>query len=398
MAAWRGNFFISSRGAFLWSTTFIMLSGIVSCERQCYWCGPLAEQVHRSRRAPPCDLPTSHVTTCEPGLAYCAVVATSPPYVESRLCVKLYQDECYPLFCNSTKTWKMTCPCRDDLCNGNNTERENEAFAVLAKLVAKSQNVRIKKREISPNFNSSNRDRTIIITNITELNQTNEEINEIHEDDQMIVVTAISRPEQSKQDVSVDSSNPTSLKPKENLSTENGIENSSTENPTTSEYDQQESSENPAIKVTTQNVNKEIDNTNLGSTNSTSQKDDIEENVGDPGTTISYTETAAHKETESTTPITIMPTTTGIKENLTNNINMKSSEQLPTAEALQQNDSPSVTSTKTTEPIKMESTVSNTKEHETTTVEPTKGGGNFATRFSLNTYTLLAGMFVIVFL
>ncbi|KPI94234.1 hypothetical protein RR46_06685, partial [Papilio xuthus] len=370
-------------------------------ERQCYWCGPLAEQVHRSRRAPPCDLPTSHVTTCEPGLAYCAVVATSPPYIESRLCVKLYQDECYPLFCNSTKTWKMTCPCRDDLCNGNNTERENDAFAVLSKLVAKSQNVRMKKREISPNYNSSKRDRTVIITNMTELNQTNEELNMINKDDQMIVVTAITRPEQSKQDLSVDNSNSTSVdnsnstsvEPKENLSTENSIENSSTENPTTSE-NQQESSENPAIKVTSENIDKEIDDTNLGSTSSTSQNDNNENNVRDISTTNFITEITSHKETESTTPTILMATKTDIKENLTN-INMKSSEQLPTAEALQQNVSPSVTSTKTTESIKSESTDSSTKEHEITTVEPAKGGGNFAMRLSLSTQTLVAVLFVI---
>ncbi|KAI8437650.1 hypothetical protein MSG28_011901 [Choristoneura fumiferana] len=113
--------------------------------RRCYWCGPLAEQVHRSRRSAPCG-GSAPVTVCEPGYEYCAVVATSPPRIESRYCVKMYQDECYPLFCNSTKTWKMTCPCRGDLCNGPNTDRETEAFALLPKLVAKTHNSRIKKR------------------------------------------------------------------------------------------------------------------------------------------------------------------------------------------------------------------------------------------------------------
>ncbi|CAG9568036.1 unnamed protein product [Danaus chrysippus] len=119
-------------------------------KRLCYWCGPLAEQVNRSPRAPPCDASTEPIITgCEPEFPYCAVVATSPPYVESRLCVKLYQDECYPLFCNSTRTWKMTCPCRDDLCNGANTERENEAFTILDKLVAKTKTSRVKRTGIT---------------------------------------------------------------------------------------------------------------------------------------------------------------------------------------------------------------------------------------------------------
>ncbi|XP_049886140.1 uncharacterized protein LOC126380636 [Pectinophora gossypiella] len=130
------------------SAVFIMLSvGLVE-GRQCFWCGPLAEQVHRSRRAPPCAGGVRHVTACDPGYSYCAIVATSPPYVESRYCVKIYQDECYPLYCNSTRTWKMTCPCRGDLCNGGNTEREKEAFDVLPRLVAKTS--RIQRRNASP--------------------------------------------------------------------------------------------------------------------------------------------------------------------------------------------------------------------------------------------------------
>lgn len=48
-------------------------------KRLCYWCGPLAEQVNRSPRAPPCDASTEPIITgCEPEFPYCAVVATSP--------------------------------------------------------------------------------------------------------------------------------------------------------------------------------------------------------------------------------------------------------------------------------------------------------------------------------
>ncbi|KOB64456.1 Uncharacterized protein OBRU01_24239, partial [Operophtera brumata] len=106
--------------------------------KRCYWCGPLAEQVHRSQRAPPCGQQLQE-TMCEKGFTHCAVVATSPPYLESRLCVKFYQDECYSLYCNSSKTWRMICPCQGNLCNGQNAGRETTAFATLAKLVSKNK-------------------------------------------------------------------------------------------------------------------------------------------------------------------------------------------------------------------------------------------------------------------
>ncbi|XP_047988806.1 uncharacterized protein DDB_G0283697-like [Leguminivora glycinivorella] len=148
---------------------YILLSE-ASPETRCYWCGPLAEQVHRSRRSAPCGA-SDHVTVCELGYNYCAIVATSPPRVESRYCVKVYQDECYPVYCNSTKTWKMTCPCRGDLCNGPNAERENEAFALLPKLVAKTHNARIKKRtpNASPHLIKHERKNRIISNDDAEI-------------------------------------------------------------------------------------------------------------------------------------------------------------------------------------------------------------------------------------
>ncbi|XP_047508689.1 uncharacterized protein LOC125052069 [Pieris napi] len=123
---------------------FILLSG-VAAENECYWCGPLAEQVHRSRRAPPCDAPKAHVTTCDAGFPHCAIVATAPPYVESRYCVKIYQDECYLDFCNTTRTWKMTCPCKGNLCNGQNSDREESSFAELIATTQKDLKRRTKK-------------------------------------------------------------------------------------------------------------------------------------------------------------------------------------------------------------------------------------------------------------
>ncbi|XP_022113963.2 uncharacterized protein LOC110992444 [Pieris rapae] len=123
---------------------FILLSD-VAAENECYWCGPLAEQVHRSRRAPPCDAPKAHVTTCDAGFPHCAIVATAPPYVESRYCVKIYQDECYLDFCNTTRTWKMTCPCKGNLCNGQNSDREESSFAELIATTQKALKRRTKK-------------------------------------------------------------------------------------------------------------------------------------------------------------------------------------------------------------------------------------------------------------
>ncbi|KAJ8709142.1 hypothetical protein PYW07_008968 [Mythimna separata] len=164
------------------SAVFISLCVPSEAEtRRCYWCGPLAEQVHRSQRAPPCSAPDTQVTDCDPGFPYCAIVATAPPNIESRYCVKLYQDECYLLYCNSTRTWRMTCPCRGDLCNGPNTERELDAFAGLAKLAAKTQHSRNRRALmntagfISLNTNRKNRiDNTTaeenknIVSNLTE--------------------------------------------------------------------------------------------------------------------------------------------------------------------------------------------------------------------------------------
>lgn len=71
----------------------------------------------------------------------------------------------------------MTCPCRGDLCNGPNMEREEEAFAILNKLVSKTQTSRIKKStEVKTSkFLTSNDQNTIIITNISTIE--NDELN-----------------------------------------------------------------------------------------------------------------------------------------------------------------------------------------------------------------------------
>ncbi|CAK1593835.1 unnamed protein product [Parnassius mnemosyne] len=353
MAPTRANFFIPSPRIFLWSCAiFIMLSGTVTAEHQCYWCGPLAEQVHRSRRAPSCDTPTKHVTTCEPGFKHCAVVATSPPHIESRFCVKLYQDECYPLFCNSTKTWKMTCPCRGDLCNGNNTERESEAFAVLSKLVAKTQNIRIKKRSASSNFTSSTREPTIIITNETdmEVNETdnNGQINDFDHNEQMIVVTGVARDDTLKEN--------------------------NTDNMTIGQnLDDHEIFDNSTNDITTSKNSKENNINELVAT--------VESNKGN----------LSSNNVETIASIPTMETKTElVKESLTPTFNVKPSEQLPTAEALQQKVSPSVKSLGTTESLKTDSTdLSTLMIEESTTAQPTKASDNYAGQLSANIFTLL---------
>lgn len=66
----------------------------------------------------------------------------------------------------------MVCPCRGDLCNGVNTERENNAFSTLAKIVAKTKRTKrdfiAKEKSSFLNIRTRTRDNTTI-TNITKL-------------------------------------------------------------------------------------------------------------------------------------------------------------------------------------------------------------------------------------
>ncbi|XP_068619934.1 uncharacterized protein [Battus philenor] len=367
MESKRRNILTQSSRVLLWScATFIMLSGTVNSERQCYWCGPLAEQVHRSRRAPACNSPTEHVTVCEPGLVHCAIVASSPPFVESRFCVKLYQDECYPLFCNSTRTWKMTCPCRGDLCNGNNTEREKQAFAMLSKLVTKSQNVRIKKRAIL-SYNSTNQERTVIITNLTALEKNeskNNGIDDIYNNEQMIIVMQTAGVDLLKEKHNINDSN---------LSSHNLIQ--STNNPATYP-NPQDSSENLVNDITTQ-----------------TETQDHRDNLV---TKNPIKEMTSMKEIDTNVPSTTMAVKTEMKPKIDNTINLKPSEQLPTAEALQQNINPSVTSSKTTESIKADTTESSSGTEVMTTIESTQED-NYAGRLTKDTYTIIIGLFTTMY-
>ncbi|XP_072933443.1 uncharacterized protein [Epargyreus clarus] len=151
--------------------TLLMLSAVAVADegnstRQCYWCGPIAEQVQRSDVAPPCGPKNSVVFNCQEGYNYCAIAASSPPYMVSRFCSKVYQDECYPQYCNSTKVWRMTCTCRGDLCNENITKRETDAFATLPREV-EAKETRDKRDTKNANFVLSDSEKTVIITNLS---------------------------------------------------------------------------------------------------------------------------------------------------------------------------------------------------------------------------------------
>lgn len=66
--------------------------------------------------------------------------------MESRICTKTYSEECYTEFCNTTRTWKITCPCKGRMCNVRDVPRERELFDILNKLVDKTyKNYRFKR-------------------------------------------------------------------------------------------------------------------------------------------------------------------------------------------------------------------------------------------------------------
>ncbi|CAH2230363.1 uncharacterized protein LOC120633922 [Pararge aegeria] len=332
----------TSRLLLLSFPTFIMLSAAVVTEetRTCYWCGPLAEQVHRSRRAPACEVPGNYVTSCEPGLPYCAVVATSPPYVESRLCVKLYQDECYPLFCNTTKTWKMTCPCRGDLCNGPNTDREIEAFEILTKLAAKTRTTRIKKRtEINTvKFIPSGDEKTVIITNISAL-----ESNEL-----------------------------------------NNVDTGVTDDKVTHIM----LSDEPIVNI------QELKDDNIMLTNITSTNDGTDEITTE--TMVEITETISGVEMITSEPeVKAAPEVKQIEKRMDDVA--KPSEPLPTAEALQQNASPIVGNEQTTTPtssIETTFVTTNDDDNEITT-EKTLTPKNNSNTINRNVFDVLVCLNVI---
>lgn len=268
----------------------------------------------------------------------------------------------------------MTCPCRGDLCNGNNTEREHEAFAALSKLVARSQNVRIKKRAATDPA-SFGQERTIIITNITELqsNQTDDGTNGAGEGGGMIVVTSTIKGDSIKEEPSIDTPTKKTLK-------ENSI-GEIHDDPKQSQLDidHNATTVQSSEESTTSMPKADPDETDAPTVSSGA--DEIEATATHEAADITKgMETTKMSEIVkgiSPTRETEMTEADAIKE-LDSPIAKKAvipSEQLPTAEALQQNSSPTATSIKPTENIKAETTeLISTVETENNTTEQSKAG------------------------
>lgn len=67
----------------------------------------------------------------------------------------------------------MTCPCRGDLCNGPNTDREIEAFTGLSNLVDKTRYARIKKSTDTLSHNINTHKKKQIVTEDADKNDSN---------------------------------------------------------------------------------------------------------------------------------------------------------------------------------------------------------------------------------
>ncbi|KAF9813868.1 hypothetical protein SFRURICE_008023 [Spodoptera frugiperda] len=353
--------------------------------RRCYWCGPLAEQVHRSQRALPCS-GQMQVTVCDPGYQYCAVVATSPPYKESRYCVKLYQDECYALYCNSSKTWRMTCPCRGDLCNGPNTERELEAFAGLAKIVSKTHNARLKRALVTTGRFISLNPRRNRIDNATsepiedienDINATGVNVdldNETHDENDANIVTEAKSEEQVVETTqgSVEQQNSEASKGPSEMMVEPTHMNSQMNDSVIQVDIPSESMETSNLKTEIILLNNETDKDVAKPNDNVPEVQTTPEVITQ--TTVETTVMAETKAMTEPTPEVVKTVPTEAKVN-----NVKPSEQLPTAEAFQFTDPPT---TKTTESVMITST--------TATTMPPKN--NTAARFDAHILTLAVGI------
>lgn len=177
-------------------------------ERHCYECGPLAEQPHRSARPPPCDEPA--VVLCDVGRDFCATVATlkvdsvtaEREYTLSKICVKAHKEDCYQQYCNTSNTWRMTCTCETELCNGGTNERTQDAFNRLTEIdttnittftstaptTSKGTEKTPAKQEATAEVNSEiTKNTTKIDNNTVQLNQLNKTTNvtETHNEEEI---------------------------------------------------------------------------------------------------------------------------------------------------------------------------------------------------------------------
>ncbi|XP_063832667.1 uncharacterized protein LOC135081818 [Ostrinia nubilalis] len=267
--------------------------------------------------APPCDELSDQVTACDPGYTHCATVASSPPFVESRYCVKFYQDECYLLHCNSTNNYRMTCPCRGDLCNGPKTDRETDAFNGLVKIVARNR--RLKRNAITSS--------TFINSGKTKMNNIIE--NDEHEENAIVNDT------NNETDANVTAEQPTPVtEPASNITMTSETMNTTPE----TQMDMKQTTDEPKMVESSTEASKEMPiSLEVATTMAEALKID--------STTTKAPEMMMKadvvKEMVTTKAPETMMKSVDVKEMVSNEI--KPSMQLPTAEALQQNDSPATT-------------------------------------------------------
>lgn len=294
----------------------------------------------------------------------------------------------------------MTCPCRGDLCNGVNTEREAEAFGILPRLVAKTHNARIKRALISKSsFISMNNNRKNQIDNTTaqetksipnDNNATEEVMQNIDNqiDDatamnaQIIETTATiiaessnDKSEMSETKPTVDAIDKTSPVINNAMDSEIVVSNEHGTKETIIQIDiPSENIESSDLKTDIILMSSEATNHN------NDEKASIEE--------IQTATPDMNKQSEEITMAeTTTKATTVVMEEKEEKV--KPSEQLPTAEALQHNDTPT---TKSTEQMTMGTTMMTLAHIDMTTTEETKPRNNTAVRFDAHILTLVVGI------
>lgn len=286
----------------------------------------------------------------------------------------------------------MTCPCKGDLCNGVKTERENEAFASLAKLVAKTRNARIKKRGVTPSSNFINARSNSVQTTTPSLendivnrtdNMTHNETTELEMQTEQLNVTNFV--------------NETTNAKSENK--DNEIDETKNENQTElhttamSNINEKTSDLTTPIQetVATLPATKEVITNDINLTNSSTNLSVLPSagSANDANNDIMLNDGQRAQDLLATT------------ENRNMIANVKPSESLPTAEALQQNASPQVTTdtpVTTTEAITTAAVTTQgmmtTKSNVMVTPASTKPSKNGAYSSSISLLTIVNSVFL----
>lgn len=280
----------------------------------------------------------------------------------------------------------MTCPCRGDLCNGPNTERELEAFAGLAKIVSKTHNARLKRALVTTGRFISLNPRRNRIDNATsepigdienDINATGVNVdldNESHDDNEASIVTEAKSEEQVVETTqgSVEQQNSEASKGPSEMMVEPTNMNSQMNDSVIQVDIPSESMETSNLKTEIILLNNETDKDVAKPNENVPEVQTTPEVITQ--TTVETTVMAETKAMTEPTPEVVKTAPTEAKVN-----NVKPSEQLPTAEAFQFTDPPT---TKTTESVMITST--------TATTIPSKN--NTATRYDAHILTLAVGI------